>query len=205
MNGDVVEPEPGTVGCVVLAAGAGHRFGPGGPKQLAPLAGRPLLEHALAHAAAAPIDRVIAVLGANAVEIAAEVDLHGAEPLVCAGWPEGMAAPLRAGIAALGDCAAAVVLLGDQPLVGPAAIARVLAGRGEKWDAVRASYEGDPGHPVLIERGLFTAIAGLEGNAGARTLLAAIQARTVPCDDVADPLDVDSPADLRAAEQALAS
>jgi CTP:molybdopterin cytidylyltransferase MocA len=193
----------GGVGCLVLAAGAGRRFG-AGPKQLAPLAGRPLLEHALAHAAEAPVDRVVAVLGAGAAKIAAGVDLHDAEPLVCVGWEEGMAAPLRDGIAALADCEAAVVLLGDQPLVGPAAVERVLAGRGAGLDAVRATYGGDPGHPVLIERRLFAAVAGIRGDSGARSLLTAERTRAVPCDDVADPIDVDTPADLRLAEQALA-
>ncbi len=193
----------GGVGCLVLAAGAGRRFG--AAKQLAPLGGRPLLEHALAHAAAAPsIDRTVVILGAGGSEIAARIDLHGAEPLLCAGWEEGMAAPLRKGIAALGDHGAALILLGDQPLIGVAAIERVLAGRGAGWDAVRASYGGRPGHPVLIERRLFAAIAELEGDVGARELLAAARTRELPCDDIADPLDVDSPADLQLAEQALA-
>lgn len=191
------------IGCVVLAAGAGRRFG--GGKQLAPLAGRPLLEHALAQAAAAPVDRVVVVLGDGGSQIAATVNLHGAEPLTCDGWAEGMAAPLRAGIAALEGCAAAVILLGDQPLVTAAAVERVLAGRGVGWDAVRASYGGRPGHPVVAERTMFGAIAGLRGDLGARELLAAARTRTVPCDDIADPLDVDSTADLRAAEQALSS
>lgn len=204
MSGDVVEPEPGTVGCVVLAAGAGRRFGPG-PKQLAPLAGRPLLEHALVHAAAAPADRVVVMLGAEAAAITAAINLQGAEPLVCTDWTEGMSAPLRTGIVALNDCAAIVVMLGDQPLVGAAAVARVLAARNVDHDAVRASYAGDPGHPVLLERPLFAAIARLKGDAGARSLLAGSRVRVVPCDDIADPLDVDTPADLRAAEQAFAS
>jgi molybdenum cofactor cytidylyltransferase len=199
-----LEAEPRRVGCLVLAAGAGRRFGLG-PKQLAPLAGRPLLEHALAHAAAAPVDRVVVVLGAAAAEVAAEVDLHGAEPLVCAGWEEGMAAALRDGIMALAECEAAVVLLGDQPLVGSGAVERLLAFRDAGFDAVRATYGGDPGHPVLIERSLFVAVAGLTGDRGARALLTADRTREVACDDVADPLDVDSRADLRAAEQALSS
>lgn len=193
----------GAIGCLVLAAGAGRRFG--AAKQLASLGGRPLLEHTLAHAAAAPVARVVVALGADGAEIATEVRLHGAEPLISDGWREGMAAPLRDGIAALGDFAAAVVLLGDQPLIGPAAVARVLAARRAGWDAVRATYGGRPGHPVLIERCLFAAIADLSGDSGARELLAATRTRPVPCDDVANPLDVDSPADLRLAEQALAS
>ncbi|HET6831718.1 MAG TPA: nucleotidyltransferase family protein, partial [Solirubrobacterales bacterium] len=167
--------------------------------------GRPLLEHALAHAAAAPVDRVVVVLGAGADEVLARVDLHGAEPVVCRDWEEGMAAPLRAGIATLAGCAAVVVLLGDQPLVPAAAVDRVLAARRPDRDAVRATYEGQPGHPVVLERRLFPAIAGLEGDTGARALLAGRSVVEVACEGIADPLDVDSPDDLRIAEQALAS
>jgi CTP:molybdopterin cytidylyltransferase MocA len=191
------------IGCLVLAAGAASRFG--GRKQLAPLAGRPLLEHALASAAAASVDRVHVVLGANADAILATIDRHGVVPLVCADWELGMSAPLRAGIAAVADCEAAVVLLGDQPLVTAAAIDRVLAARNPGNDAIRATYSGNPGHPVVLEHRLFDAVAELEGDAGARGLLGGTRVLEVPCDDVADPLDVDHPADLRAAEQALAS
>jgi len=193
-----------SVACLVLAAGGGRRFGRGGPKQLAPLAGRPLIEHVLAHAGAAAVGRVIVVLGAGADAIHERIALHGAELVVCRAWEEGMSAPLKAGIAAVAGCDAAVVLLGDQPLITAAAIDRVVAARRRDRDAVRATYGGRPGHPVVLERGLFAAIGRLEGDAGARSLLAAGRTVAVPCEDVADPLDVDSPADLRAAERALA-
>ena len=189
------------IGCVVLAAGEGKRFG--GRKQLAELAGRPLLEHALATAARARLARVVVVLGAEAERIAAAVDLHAAEPVVCERWREGMAEPLKRGLAALGELDAAVVLLGDQPLVSAAAIARVVAARRPDRVAVRATYGGEPGHPVLLERELFAAIATLRGDAGARGLLAGLPVADVPCDDVGDPLDVDRPEDLRVAELRL--
>jgi len=188
----------------VLAAGAGRRFGPGGPKQLALLHGRPLLEHVLAEASAAAVDRVAVVLGDRAEPILDRLDLHGATPLVCDSWREGMSAPLREGIEAIAECDAAVVLLGDQPLITAAAVDRVLAARRAGTVATRAGYGGHPGHPVVLERRLFPAIRGLAGDAGARSLLGSGRVGTVPCDDVADPLDVDTPADLRLAEQALA-
>src|SRR5918997_1615678 len=59
---------------LVLAAGAARRFG--GPKQLAELDGRPLLEHALA--ALSGLDRIVVVLGARADEIRAGADLGAA-------------------------------------------------------------------------------------------------------------------------------
>lgn len=198
------EAPRGQVACLVLAAGAGRRFGPAGPKQLALLHGRPLLERVLAEAGASAVDRVVVVLGDQAGPIIDRLDLHGATPIVCDSWREGMSAALREGVAAVADCDAAVIMLGDQPLITAAAVDRVLAARRIGTDATRASYGGRPGHPVVLERRLFAAIAGLAGDAGARSLLGSRRVSAVPCDDVAVPLDVDSPADLRLAEQAPA-
>lgn len=175
---------------LVLAAGAGRRFG--APKQLAELGGRPLLEHALAAMAAAPLDRVVVVLGAGAEEVLDRVNLHGAEPLVCEGWQEGMGASLRSGIEAVGDAGAAVVALGDQPLLSPEAVARVVEQRGGDADAVRATYDGVPGHPVLLERALFPEVRRLTGDEGARSLLASARVREVACDGLGSPADVDT-------------
>ena len=45
-----------------------------------------------------------------------------------------------------------MITLGDQPRMSTEAIRRVIAARAEGVDAVRATYAGDPGHPVLLER-----------------------------------------------------
>jgi CTP:molybdopterin cytidylyltransferase MocA len=189
------------VTCIVLAAGAGRRFG--ARKQLARLGGRPLLEHAVAAAKAGGFERVAVVLGADATKVREGVDLRGTEVVLCQDWEEGMSAALRRGIAAVADTEAAMVLLGDQPLVGTAALERVLAARDPDRDAIRATYNGVPGHPVLIERSLFGAIAKLRGDAGARGLLEDASVTAIACDDVADPLDVDEPADLELAAERL--
>ncbi len=184
---------------VVLAGGAGTRFGDES-KQLAPLAGRPLLEHVLAVASAAPLDHVVVILGARADRISEQLDLHGAEPVICERWREGMASSLRAGLSAVSEADAVVVLLGDQPLITVAAIERVLAARDREAPAVRATYGGHPGHPVLLERELLPRMLELRGDAGARSVLDEVAVREVPCDDVADATDIDTPEDLRALE-----
>ena len=180
---------------LVLAAGAARRFG--GRKQLAHLDGRPLLEHVLASMSSAPLDRTIVVLGAHAEVILESVDLHGAEPVLCPDWEEGQAASLRAGLLAAGGAAdAAVVALGDQPLLSARAVARVLAARGPGVVAVRAAYDGRPGHPIVLERALFPRVAALRGDAGARELLTGASVRETPCDGLGRPDDVDTPEDL---------
>jgi molybdenum cofactor cytidylyltransferase len=184
------------IGGVVLAAGEGSRFG--GPKQLAELGGRPLLEHVLEAAAAVPaLDRVVLVLGARADEIVARVDSHGAQAVVCEGWSEGQAASLRTGLAALDDLDAALILLGDQPGVTAAAIEAVLA-HFDGTHAVRAVYDGSPGHPVILTRELMRRAMELEGDLGARELLEDARVRKVEVAHLCRPRDVDTPEDLEA-------
>ena len=179
----------------MLAAGAATRFG--AQKQLANLDGAPMLEHALRAITAAPVGRVVVVLGSGADEIGARVDLHGAEPRVCSRWEEGQSASLACGLAELAGCEAVVVTLGDQPRVSPDAIRRVIAARNGAA-AVRATYGGSPGHPVLLERELFEPLRNVTGDKGARNLLLSVPVLDVPCDDLGGGEDVDTPAELDA-------
>jgi CTP:molybdopterin cytidylyltransferase MocA len=183
------------IGGLVLAAGAATRFG--GAKQLAMLDGEPLLEHALRAMTAAPVGRVVVVLGSGADEIASVVDLHGADSIVCSRWEEGQSASLACGLAELADCEAVVVTLGDQPRMSPDAIRRVIASRNGA-PAVRATYGGTPGHPVLLERELFEPLRNVSGDKGARNLLLSVQVLDVPCDDLGGGEDVDTRSELDA-------
>ena len=175
---------------LVLAAGEGRRF-EGGPKQLAELEGRPLLEHAVAAACAVPaLERVVVVLGARAERVRAGVELGRAEVVVCEDWASGQAASLRCGLRAVAGAERVVITLGDQPWVGPEAIAWLAA----EPSGTRAAYDGVPGHPVVLGGALVEAALGLRGDEGARGLLRG--ARLVECGDVADGRDVDTLGDL---------
>ena len=187
----------GAIVGLVLAAGAGRRFG--SPKQLAMFEGRPLLEHVLlAMAGARRLDGVVVVLGAHAEAVLAGVERHGASAVICADWEEGQAASLRTGVAAVaGRADAVVVTLGDQPAIDARAIDRVVASRDGVSLAVRASYRGRPGHPVLLERALLERVAALRGDAGARGLLAGATVKLVPCDGLGSDLDIDTVEELR--------
>jgi len=182
------------IGGLILAAGKGRRFGRA--KQLADLNGRPLLEHSIRAMTASPVGRVVVVLGAGAEDVIAQVDLHGAEPIVCERWEEGQSASLAFGLGELSDCDAVVVTLGDLPNLSTNAIRRVIAARGDGVEAVRATYAGEPGHPVLLERELFERLRDVSGDHGARNLLLSVSPREVPCDDLGGGEDVDTPAQL---------
>ena len=179
------------VGGLILAAGEGRRFG--GPKQLAPLRGRPVLEHAVRAMVAVPaIDPLFVVLGARAAEVRAGVDFHGAESTVCADWDEGVAASLRHGVAALGEVDAVVVTLGDQPFITPQVIAGALDWDDDWHDAVRTTYRGRPSHPVLLTRRLLERLPRLRGDVGFRDVLLGARVRRFEAGHLADPTDIDT-------------
>jgi CTP:molybdopterin cytidylyltransferase MocA len=168
---------------LILAAGAGRRFG--GPKQLAELDGRPLLEHVLDVAAPwAPL----VVLGAHADAIRRAIDVG--DHVVAEDWAEGQSASLRAGVEAIGDVDRILVLLGDMPFVTRDACAAVLA----VGACARATYDGVPGHPVVLDRPVLSRIHELQGDTGARELLA--DCVNVEAAQLCDPRDVDVPEDL---------
>lgn len=194
--------EQGTqVAALLLAAGGGRRLG-GRPKALLPHHGRPLVEHAvrvLREGGCAPDVHV--VLGAEAAAVRRRADLSGCVLLENQDWAEGMGSSLRAGLTALAgtDARAALVFLVDQPGVGPEAVARVRAAYRSPGTLAAASYRGGRGHPVLLGADHWAGVAAeASGDRGARGYLArhASHIRLVECGDVADPADVDTPADL---------
>jgi CTP:molybdopterin cytidylyltransferase MocA len=180
-----------TIGALVLAAGEGRRFG--GTKQLAELDGRPLLEHALA--AVEGVSPRVVVLGHAADAIRSEVDLHGARAVVCPDWAEGQAGSLRCGLAALADVDAVLVVLGDQPGITAAAVEAVITAAGEE-DAVRSTYDGTAGHPVLLRRPLLDRAGELRGDTGFRDLLRDARVREVEIGHLADAADIDTREEL---------
>lgn len=185
-----------TVHGLLLAAGAGRRYGV--PKALVrdPDGSSWLLR---AVAALAPCDAVTVVLGAAGDEAAALLP-PSVQRVVALDWAEGMGASLRAGLTRLAETGddVALVHLVDLPDVDAAVVARVIgaaAGAGPRVLA-RATYDGAPGHPVLIGRDHWAGvIAGAVGESGARDYLAEHPHRLVECGDLAGGGDVDAPAE----------
>jgi len=156
------------IAAVVLAAGAGKRFG--GAKQ------RLFLPEVLRRLREGGIDEIVVVAGAHELEADARV-VH------CAEWERGPGASLRCGLAALpSEADAALVVLADGPELDPRAVRRVAAAwRGQP--ALAATYHGQRLHPVLLARELWTRIP----DEGAR----AVEVEPVACDDLDPPGDVD--------------
>ena len=176
---------------LILAAGAGTRFGSGSPKQLAPFLGRPLLEWAVRAQCAVPeLERVLVVLGSRATQVLAGVDFGRAETIVCEDWETGQAASLRRGLSKLAGSQRVVVTLGDAPLVTAAVIELFVAAEPR----TRAVYDGRPGHPVVLGAEEIAALTSLDGDQGARGLLQG--GSVVEVGHLCSGRDVDTPDDL---------
>jgi molybdenum cofactor cytidylyltransferase len=201
------------IAAILLAAGAASRFKAAGgaeaTKLVAPLAGAPLVRHAAAAALASKAAPVIVVTG-HARE-AVEAALAGL-PLQFAYNPDsarGLASSLKIGLAAApATVAGAVVLLGDMPAVSAALIDRLIAAFELQPSALAAapSLGGRRGNPTLLSRALFPALSRLEGDEGARKLLAGAPLGAVldvPVVDLGAALDVDTPQALEEARNAL--
>ena len=183
---------------ILLAAGAGIRFGGGKLKQVLPngLA----ICVASARNLAISVDHVIAVVrpGDQATH-----DLLSGEPctkiIVCERASEGMGHSLAAAVVESSPDSGIIIALGDMPLIKPATI-RAVAGAIERGAAfAMPQYRGQRGHPVGIHARFRDDLIKLEGDAGARAIIASRQAQVqlIEVDDSGVLVDIDTVTDLQ--------
>lgn len=148
--------------------------------------GRPWLSIAIALLRSAGCDPVLVVLGAAIVDVPA-----GVVTVIARGWEDGMSASLRAGLrSASGD--AVLVSLVDLPELPLEVVRRVSAGVVDTGTLRQAVFEGRPGHPVIIGRDHWDAVAEtLSGDSGARDYLVAHGVDEIECGDLFDGHDID--------------
>ena len=191
------------VSAIVLAAGAGSRFG--GGKLLAKLGDRSLIESTLENLRDAPVDEVIVVVGADAERLREICERYGNRTIENEEWEGGQSTSVLAGLRACGEgTRAAIVLLGDQPFVGAGAVERLVAAFEVGAKIAVATYGGERRNPVLFSREVWPLLeAELAGDEGARSVLRRHPDLVVevPCDGVGAPTDVDTMEDLRRLEE----
>jgi len=182
---------------VLLAAGSASRFG--SAKQLAPIAGVPLVRRA-AQAIAATGAELLVVTGAYAGEVAAALSGLSVQLIHNPQWQQGMGESIACGARALlGRSllpAAGLFCLADQPLVGTAQLRRLLDAAAVDATHIIASDHGAIlGPPCLFPAEFLVELAQLSGAKGARVLLERHRSRVT---EVAMPeaaLDIDAPED----------
>jgi molybdenum cofactor cytidylyltransferase/nicotine blue oxidoreductase len=171
---------------IVLAAGAGRRYG--GPKAFVRT---PTGETWLARTCAVLLDAgcsaVIATVPADSRPVLDE--RVTVLPVETSGQSESLAAALDAAV----GCDAVVVMLVDLPDVTAEVVRRALAAGVDRMTLTRATYDGRPGHPVVIGASHFATLqSGLVGDTGANAYLREHGVLTVECGDLATGSDVDT-------------
>src|SRR5271156_1360056 len=171
MTGTQNPNEP--VSAVILAAGTSARMGR--PKQLLPLGGTTVLARAIENVRSDGVDEMVLVLGASAEAIHRQLPRSPLEALrawFTQAYAQGMASALREGLSPLDpQSAAALIILGDQPLVRPQTLRQIMAGYHQSGARiVIPSHRGKRGNPVLLGRPVFPEVMALEGDTGCRAI-----------------------------------
>lgn len=181
---------------IVLAAGGSTRMGRA--KQLLEVDGAPLVRRAALAARDAGCAPVVVVLGGRAAEVAPALLGLGVVLQVNERWQDGMGGSIAAGIACAERCGAmaALLTLADQPLVGAAALRRLLdAWRASGQPIAASRYAGTVGVPACFARDRFAALRALDGAPGCKALLHAQPRATALVDCPEAEHDVDTPDD----------
>jgi molybdenum cofactor cytidylyltransferase len=185
---------------VLLAAGAGRRFGVHGGthKLLQPLPGGEPLAVAAGRNLVAAVPHSVAVVRAGDLRLAAALGAVGLRIVEHGGADGGIGTSLAAGVAAAPDAAGWLIALGDMPWVQPETISALTQALARGASLVAPLHAGRRGHPVGFAALWRDQLLDLKGDQGARDLIAAQagQLLLLPTEDPGVLLDVDTPADF---------
>lgn len=181
---------------IVLAAGAGERFG--STKQLAQYRGETLVRHAVGLAQQVCGPRSVLVCGADWRRVYSSCGRLAGFMVRNERYRDGMSSSIAAGVRAVADAAEAVMLLlTDQPLITDEHLRNLQRHWCENPDAIVAtSYAGVTGPPVIFPAAFFSELTSLEGDTGARAVLQANRERVRRIAFEPAAVDIDRPADL---------
>lgn len=185
---------------IILAAGSSSRMGR--PKQLLPFRGKTVIERIVDCALKSSLSKVVVVLGHLADEL--RPLLAGREVMVVLNpdYKRGQSSSIQTGLQAVREEVDAVLfLLGDQPLITPETIDRILSAyASSSGPIVMPLFDGRRGNPVLFDRQTFERIESLSGDTGARILFQeyAGQIVEVPFHDSSVHFDIDTEQDYSA-------
>ena len=194
--GETGDRRAASVAAVVLAAGRSSRMGAHN-KLLADIAGKPMVRRVAETTLASRARPVLVVTGHQGPEVAAA--LAGLDVTLAPNpdYATGLASSLKAGIRAVpAECDGALILLGDMPRIAPEHVDRLVDAFAAAPDTIVVPvHEGRQGNPVLWPRCYFPALLQLEGDAGAKRLIAAHRehVREVEMGTDAIFVDVDTP------------
>lgn len=191
---------PVAIGCAVLAAGAGTRFGSATSKLVAQLAEKPLVQCAIDAACGSAATRCSLILGADAQTVLDCVDARRAAVYYNEAWHRGLSSTIRAALEAHAADDACILMLGDAPHVGARDLDALIDAWLDSKSGIIALRRGKVwGAPILFPRSDFTALRKLTGDKGAKGYAQA-HLKRVTFVDAASPLafaDIDLKSDLK--------
>ncbi len=184
-----------SVSCVILAAGQSSRFG--GIKALADFQGQTLIEHAISAARQSDCNDIHLVLGAHKNEIETSIDLRDCNIIFNEDHASGMASSIKFAVNSLIHNQALLFMALDQPLI-QAEHLNSLISIHEKFTnrMVASKYGRSVGIPAIFPRNYYNALLKLEGDKGAKKLLASTTINKVEIPEAE--FDIDSPEELKA-------
>jgi len=185
------------IAALLLAAGAARRFG--APKLLQTLNGKAVVRWSVEALQGAPIDEIIVVVPPDSRGIRAALEGIDVRFVVNPHPELGVTGSIACGVSALSATTEAVlVTLGDEPLAGRTALARVLdVYRASGAKIVAPTFEGVRGHPVLFDQSVFPELRMFSGDSGARNVVSRDPSRVALVEmGVPTPMDIDTPDDL---------
>jgi molybdenum cofactor cytidylyltransferase len=182
---------------ILLAAGSATRFG--SDKLLHALPHDvPIAVQAARHLRAGFEGKVIVAIRPNARELAGLFEKEGCAVVVCENASEGMGASLACAVRAAGDAGGFVIALADMPFIRASTIAAVRDALAAGAPLAAPYFRARRGHPVGISAAYRRELEALEGDEGARQIVAANEKSLlkIPVGDPGVLRDIDTPGDL---------
>jgi molybdenum cofactor cytidylyltransferase len=184
---------------VLLAAGQGRRFTGAGHKLEQPLGASTVLGRTLATVLASQMRTVVVCTETLAPNVRKSVAARDMVVLSAAQAARGMGSSIAAGVAAASEAPGWLIVPGDMPLLQSSTL-RSVAVQLMQDPVVFAQYRGQRGHPVGFSSELYSELIALQGDEGARRLLARYAAQAVVVNDPGVLVDVDTEDDLARAQ-----
>jgi molybdenum cofactor cytidylyltransferase len=189
------------IAAVVLAAGAGSRYrdsGAQGPKQLASIHGRPMLQLAIDRVSQLPLKAVYTVLGYSWQSIADNI--CNTEVLINSNWQRGLGSSIALATTEITrrqpSCQGLLFVLADQPVLGSEQLTEILQ-LFNGHQPICASYKGSIGVPALFPQKMFSTLKGLSADFGAKAVLQSMRDSLITVPMPAAALDIDTVEDLQ--------
>jgi molybdenum cofactor cytidylyltransferase len=156
---------------IVLAAGESSRMG--SPKMILPYEGMTIIEKVLENVLASDVEKVVTVLGSHREEIMKVIERFHEQHCYNSNFKNGMLSSVKCGFEFLPrEFRAAMVLLGDQPMVETSVINKLIKAYNETGKGILVPvFQNKRGHPLMVDKKYRDEIINLDDPEGLKGLL----------------------------------